>query len=59
MMLPRTPPNDEQIRRQLKQVRELDLKHREAFEHLLYMFEWDARALQQKHDQEDRKDGTT
>jgi thioredoxin-like negative regulator of GroEL len=45
---PQRPPNDDQLRRQLAQVRELDKQHREAFEHLLRMFEWEVA---------DRKDG--
>jgi len=37
----RSPPSDEPIRRQLARVRELDQQHREAFEHLLRMFDWE------------------
>jgi hypothetical protein len=38
---PQRPPNDDQLRRQLARVRETDKQHREAFEHLLHMFEWE------------------
>lgn len=40
-MWPQRPPSDEQLRRQLARVRELDKQHREAFEHLLRMFDWE------------------
>ena len=38
---PQHPPNDDELRRQLAQVRELDKQHREAFEHLLLVFDWE------------------